>query len=319
MLTRQPLTPQLLAWRLLARQLLAGGAAAVLALTAALAVSGGSAAADPGAECPPTQANCDVWENVPGDPGDGDGGTGSGDGGGSGGGNRVCEKDDGTRVPCYDDLLGWFNAADDCYYKLSEPQPPGIPPGMRAYLRTCSGGPSSEEVLLAAPPAGFDPPDPRQMALDLFASLTLEAPRIRTAPSGAPGLVGVPVWLHDASSWDEERRTDRQGGVTVWIEAIPTKVVWQMGNGETLECDSAGIPFRTGTHDPRRPPPDACVYAGYPRSSSGSPGGRYEITAVKHWRVPWGSSTGDGDETELTTSREASTSIQIDELQVVTR
>ncbi|GAA3744033.1 hypothetical protein GCM10022225_29570 [Plantactinospora mayteni] len=318
MLTRRGFARDALAG--LSRQALATGALAVLALAAGLVVTGGPAAAAPGAECPPGQGNCDVWENLPGEPGDDEGdGSGSGDGGGSGGGDRVCEKDDGTRVPCYDNVLGWFNSADDCYYKRAEPQPPDVEEGKTAYLRTCSDAGSSELVFLTDPPAGFAPPDPQQMALDLYANLVLDPPEIRTAPSDAPGLVGVPVWLHDASSWATIRKTDTEGGVTVWIEAIPTKIVWRMGNGETLECTRAGIPFKAGTHDPRRPPAEACAYAGYPRASSTKPGGRYEITAVKHWTVPWGSSTGEGDEDALSTSREATTSIRIDELQVVTR
>ncbi|AVT40200.1 hypothetical protein [Plantactinospora sp. BB1] len=303
-----------------ARRSLATGAVALLALAAALAVPAGPAGADPVAECPPGQDNCDVWEQLPGEPGDDGGdGSGSGDGGGSGGGDRVCEKDDGTEVPCYDDVLGWFNSVDDCYYKRAEPQPPNVEAGKTAYLRTCSAAGSSQVVELTDPPTGFAPPDPEQMALNLFASLTLEPPEIRTAPSDAPGLVGVPVWLHDASSWEDERQTATEGGVTVWIEAIPTKIVWRMGNGETVECGSAGIPFEAGTHDPRQPPPAACAYPGYPRSSGTEPGGRYEITAVKHWRVPWGSSTGEGDEDALTAERSDTTSIRIDELQVVTR
>ncbi|MEO3930774.1 hypothetical protein ABGB07_44060 [Micromonosporaceae bacterium B7E4] len=302
------------------RPMIASGAVTVLALAAALAVPGGSAGADPVAECPPGQTNCDVWEHLPGEPGDDEGGgSGSDDGDGSGGGDRVCEKDDGTRVPCYDDILGWFNSADDCYYDRAKPQPPGVEAGKTAYMQTCSGPGSSDLVFLTDPPAGFAPPDPQQMALDLFASLTLDPPEIRTAPSDAPGLVGVPVWLYDASSWQKQEETRTEDNVTVWIEAIPTKIVWRMGNGETLECTSAGIPFKAGTHDPRRPPREACAYSGYPRASSTRPGGRYEITAVKHWTVPWGSSTGEGDQDALSTSRDATTSIRIDELQVVTR
>ncbi|MGI5146775.1 hypothetical protein ACQEVC_10380 [Plantactinospora sp. CA-294935] len=304
---------------MLTRRAFATGAVTGLVLAVALVVPGGPAAADPVAECPPGQGNCNVWEQLPGEPGDGDGGgSGSGDGGGSGGGDRVCEKDDGTVVPCYDDVLGWFNSADDCYYKRAEPLA-DVEPGKTAYLRTCSAAGSSEIVHLTDPPAGFAPPDPEQMALDLFANLTLDPPEIRTAPSGAPGLVGVPVWLYDASSWEPERRTDVEGDVTVWIEAIPTKIVWRMGNGETLECTRAGIPFKAGTHDPRQPPREACTYPGYPRASSTEQGGRYEITAVKQWTVPWGSSTGEGDQDALSTSRDATTSIRIDELQVVTR
>lgn len=304
---------------MLTRRTLGAGAVVALALTAALTVPGGPAVARaPGAECPPGQASCDVWEHLPGDPGAGDGGS-TNPGGGSGGGDRVCEKDDGTVVPCYDELRGWFNSADDCYYKRHEPQPPGVEAGKTAYLRTCDGPPAfAEEVFLTDPPGGFDPPDPREMADDLLAGLDLSKPVLRIAPGDAPGLVGVPVWLFDASSWESLEDEASSGGVTVSIEAIPTKIEWDMGNGETVTCESPGIPFRAGT-DPRRIPADACAYRGYPRSSQGRPdGGRYQITATKYWTVPWSSSTT-GDQPPLSAETTADTFIRIDELQVVTR
>lgn len=223
-------------------------------------------------------------------------------------------------VPCYDDLRGWFNSADDCYFKRSEPQPAGVEPGKTAYLRTCDGPPAfAEDVFLDDPPPGFDPPDPREMALNLLAGLDLAPPQIRTAPSGAAGLVGVPVWLSDASGWDSKEARKSEGGVTVAIEAIPTRIVWDMGNGDPpVTCTSAGIPFSAGTHDPRRPPAAACAYDGYPLSSQHRDGGKYEIVATKYWTVPWSSSTG-GDEPPLSAELAARTTIQIDELQVVTR
>ncbi|MBE1485826.1 hypothetical protein [Plantactinospora soyae] len=306
---------------MLTRRVLGAGAAGVLVLAATIVLTGGPAAArDPVAECPPGQGNCDVWEHLPGEPGDDDsGGSDDGDGGGSGGGDRVCKKDDGTVVPCYDELRGWFNSADDCYYKRMEPQSPETPAGMTSYLKTCGGPATAEPVFLADPPAGFEPPDPREMALDLLAGLDLAAPQIRTAPSGTAGLVGVPVWLYDASSWARVGADASAGGVTVEIEAIPTKVVWDMGNGDPpVTCTSAGIPFKAGQHDPRRPPAGACTYDGYPRSSQGLRDGKYQITATKHWTVPWSSSTGD-DEPPLAAQLTTEGSIQIDELQVVTR
>jgi len=302
-----------------AATLLAPAATLVLVLAATLAVTAGPAVAEPDAECPPGQHNCNVWDNEDGNAGgDGGGGSPGGSNGGSGG-NRVCKKDDGTVVPCYDDLRGWFNSADDCYYKLADRQPPETPAGMSAYIRTCSNGPaSSEMVFLADPPPGFDPPDPRQLALDLLASVPLAAPAIRTAPDDAPGLVGVPVWLYDASSWEPVPASDSEGGVSVWIEVVPTSIVWTMGDGETLTCESPGVRFRAGVHDPRRPPRDACTHT-YARPSDDEAGGTYEITAVKHFTVRWGSSIGGDEEPLAARSAVAEDSIQIDELQVVTR
>lgn len=292
-------------------------AAAALALAlATLVVPGTPAAARaPGAECPPGQPHCDVWTDLPGDPG-GDGGPTNPGGGDGGGGDRICRRDSGERVPCYDELRGWFNSADDCYYKRAEPQPDGIEPGKTAYLRTCIEPATSELVFLTDPPPGFEPPDPAQVAAQLLARLPLERPRIRTAPDGRPGLVGVPVWLADTSSWDRLTSSAEQGGITVSIEAIPTRIVWDMGNGATVTCESAGIPFRADRHDPRHPPADACSYPGYPATSHDRTDDVYRITATKHWLVPW---NGGGERGELTASLSATATIQIDELQVVTR
>lgn len=304
---------------MLTRRAAATAAAAVLALAATLVTTTGPVAADPGADCPPGQDNCHVWDNRPGSGGPNGGNPGGPNGGGSGG-KRVCKKDDGTVVPCYDELRGWFNSADDCYYKVADPQSPETPPGTTHYVRTCSTGGlgSSESVFLADPPPGFDPPDPRQLALDLLASVPLAAPVIRTAPDDTPGLVGVPVWLYDASSWAPVPASDSEGGVSVWIEAIPTKIVWTMGDGQTRTCESRGVRFRADVHDPRRPPRDACTHT-YNRPSDGEAGGAYVITAVKHFTVRWGSNGGGEEEPLTARSAVAEDSIRIDELQVVTR
>ncbi|MGI5211389.1 hypothetical protein [Plantactinospora sp. CA-290183] len=304
---------------MLTRRMFTAGATAGLLLAAALTTGATPASARaPGAECPAGQPHCNVWDNDPGDDtgGDDGGGSDTGGGDGSGGGSRVCKKDDGTTVPCYDNLRGWFNSDDDCYYKRAEPQPAGVPAGQTAYFVSCSSGlANSDTVFLPDPPPGFDPPDPEQVARDLLASLPLARPVIRTAPQGRPGLVGIPVWLYDASSWNTEEESDEVGGVSVSIAATPNRIVWAMGNGDTETCATAGIPFRAGAHDPRRPPGDACAYPGYPRSSRGQDGGAYEITATKHWRVPW---SGGGESGVLTASLSDTGSIQIDELQVVT-
>ncbi|MEE6258179.1 hypothetical protein [Plantactinospora sonchi] len=306
---------------MLTRRTFAIGAATVLVLAATL-TTGGPAGADPGANCPPGQDNCDVFDNENGNTGGGGSGNGSGNGSGGGGGPRECKKDDGTVVPCFDDLRGWFNSADDCYYKVYGPQqPPETPPGQTAYLKSCGNGGSvnASIVYLDDPPPGFDPPDPEELARDLLGRVLRTPPDIRTAPADAPGLVGVPVWLYDASGWDPVEANDGPiGGVTVWIEASPTRIVWTMGDGERRTCRSAGVAFRADVHDPRRPPGGACSYE-YGQPSSGVDGGKYRITAIKHYTVRWGSNIGgEGDPIEAE-SPISQTTIQIDELQVVTR
>ncbi|MEO3745173.1 hypothetical protein [Plantactinospora sp. B5E13] len=304
---------------MLTRRTLAIGAATLLVLAAALA-PGGPALADPGANCPPGQDNCDVFDNENGNTGGGSG-NGSGNGSGGGGGPRVCTKDNGETVPCYDSIRGWFNSADDCYYKVQEPQSPQTPPGQTSYLKSCGSGGAvnAETVFLDDPPPGFDPPDPEELARDLLGRVLRTPPQIRTAPDEAPGLVGVPVWLYDAGSWAPVEDSAGEGGVTVWIEATPTRIVWEMGDGERKTCRSAGVAFRSGVHDPRRPPGNACTHR-YAQPSDDVDGGKYRITATRYYTVRWGSNVaGEGEPFEGVSSPQATTTIQIDELQVVTR
>jgi hypothetical protein len=287
------------------------------------------ALADPGGgECPPNATECDVWGGggstrppgggEPGDPGD--------PGGGGGG---PCMRD-GVEVPCYSDLLGWFNPSDGCYYKVAEPQPAGGPPGQTQYLQSCGGGPLPIQVpvWLADPPAGaVPPPDPFELAMDALASINLMPPGIGIAPDPArgPGLVGLPVWLwvkEEPSSWDPDKMgywgpltasaSDR--GVTVTITATVEKIVWRMGDGTEITCATRGTAFIPAVHKGTTPP---CGFAGYTKPSDGQPGGRYGIRATTTWRVPW---SGGGESGVITGETRTSTAaIEIDELQVVTR
>ncbi|MEU8419775.1 hypothetical protein AB0C15_02715 [Micromonospora sp. NPDC048835] len=274
--------------------------------------------ADPGAGCPPDQPDCSVWDDEPGNPGDGgnDGGGGDDDGGGGGGG--TCQWN-GRTVPCYDDVLGWFSSSDGCYYKLAEPQPEA-PEGQQWYVKTCNGGAdvgNQTVVLLDDPPAGFGaPPDPEELARRALASITLRPAPLGVAPRKriGPGLVGLPVWMWSADepayfgpiNADE---TDR--GLTVEITAEVTRIVWDMGNGDTVTCSGAGTEYkpkgdRAGSTSP------TCGYdKGYQKA------GDYQVTATTYWTVTW---RGGGESGEILVTRNSGiVPIRINELQVVTR
>lgn len=270
--------------------------------------------AAPGAECPPGQDDCTVWDDEPGRPGrpgkPGDGG---------GGGSRTCQRN-GTTVPCYDPLLGWFNNSDGCYYKLAQPQPPGGPAGKKLYLRSCTGGPASQEpVWLDAPPDGFGtPPDPAELARRALASITLRQPTVGIAPNKGPGLVGLPVWLWTdpgPQTWGPQRASARAPGLTVRIEARVVKIVWTMGDGSRpITCDNPGVAYDPARHRDTLP---KCGYAGYPRSSRSQPGGTYQVTATTTWQVTWTGGSRRGTlPLQIRTSDPRE--IRIDELQVVT-
>lgn len=296
--------------------------AVLAALTTALLVftAGPPALADPGAECPPGQTDCSVWDDEPGTPGGGgDGGDGGGNGGGNGGGAGKCQWN-GRTIPCYDDVLGWFNNGDGCYYKLAEPQPPDTPEGQQWYVQTCNGGDlgSQRLVLRDAPPPGFGaPPDPEEIALRLLASIDLLPPRISVAPrrSQGPGLVGLPVWMWASPGRNyfgdpPLTRSATQGGVSVTITAKVHRVVWDMGNGDKVTCSGPGTPYSTSGPYAGQPSPDCGYDDGYRKA------GTYRISATTHWEVDW---AGGGERGTIPVTRTSNVvPIQINELQVVT-
>nr|WP_244311876.1 hypothetical protein [Micromonospora taraxaci] len=276
--------------------------------------------ADPGANCPPDQPDCNVWDDEPGNPGDpgGGGDDGGGDDGGGGGGG-VCRWD-GRTVPCYDEFKGWFNSGDGCYYKLSAPQREA-PEGQQWYVQTCNGGAdvgNQTEVLLDEPPAGFGaPPNPEELARRALASIKLLPAPLKVAPRKniGPGLVGLPVWLWANPGEDyfgplTASATDRN--VTVEITAAVSRIVWDMGNGEKITCHSAGTPYDPKNEDlAGRESPDCGDPDGYPKADE------YTISATTHWTVTW---RGGGQTGEIpVTRRSGNVQIQINELQVVTR
>ena len=64
------------------------------------------------------------------------------------------------------------------------------------------------------------------------------------ASPGRVGLVGLPVWMWaqhpDSTTWGPVTRTATAAGFTVTATAKVTKVVWAMGDGETVVCRSPG-------------------------------------------------------------------------------
>ncbi|WP_435872944.1 hypothetical protein [Micromonospora haikouensis] len=300
-----------------ARLLAAIGLVLALAVVAAPPTVTVAAAREGGIECPIGQNDCDVWDDDPGNPGNPGGGD-PGDGDGSSGGSGTCQWN-GRVIACYDDLLGWFNNGDGCYYKLSQPQPEGTPEGKQWYTATCNGGDlgTQHEVLLDAPPPGYGtPPDPEELARRALASISLLPPRATVAPrkSIGPGLVGLPVWMWASPGKAyfgtlEASASDR--GLTVSIAAKVDKIVWDMGNGDKVTCRGPGTPYDPKGPKAGGPSPDCGYHGGYAKADT------YEIFATTHWNVHWTGGNQSGDIPQTRTS--GIIQVQIDELQVVTR
>ncbi|MEV4654796.1 hypothetical protein [Micromonospora sp. NPDC049301] len=301
------------------RRALTGIVLAVLLVVGATLPAAAARRADPGAGCPPDQPDCSVWDDEPGTPGGPGGGGDPGDGdSGGGGGGGVCQWD-GRTIPCYDDLLGWFNNSDGCYYKLTE-GPVEPPEGQQWYLQTCNGGDlgAQHPVLLDEPPPGFGaPPDPEELARRALASIKLLPARLRVAPRKdvGPGLVGLPVWMWATPSpsyFGPLTASASDRGLTVSIEAKVDRIVWDMGNGDKVTCEGPGTPYDAKDKAlAGRASPDCGYDEGYPKA------GTYRVGATTHWTVTW---RGGGESGEIPQTRTSGTvPIQINELQVVTR
>ncbi|HKE66969.1 MAG TPA: hypothetical protein VKB59_20295 [Micromonosporaceae bacterium] len=256
---------------------------------------------------------------------------GGGTGGGTGGGVAQCFVDfHGFEVPvaCWDPVMGSFDSTDDCYYKPASPQPPpgdpaweGHPAGVgQVYDGWClvpfGGGFGPVRVgtrwFNTPPPGQGNGPTPAQVAARAIAKILVNGPTIGSAPlPTGHGLVGLPVWLwtaQTAGTWGPLPASDTEGGITVTAVANAQYIVWDMGDGHTVTCHNPGSAYGgAGAPSP------TCGYR-YFAPSRNQPGGVYTVTATTHWLVTW---QGGGDQGTLTTDVANTTTIQIDELEVL--
>ena len=86
------------------------------------------------------------------------------------------------------------------------------------------------------------------------------------------------------------------------MTATPTRVVWDMGDGETVTCGGPGTPYDTSR--PSAEQQTDCSYT-YERTSAGQPNDRFRVTATVFWSVSFTSNVGAGGTLgEVSESRE---------------
>lgn len=303
----------------------------VLFMAGTLAVLAAPASAD--VICPP-QGNCQVEVTNPGSPGGGESGGDDGSSGG-GGGPRVCRWA-GQEVPCShasNGEVGWFSELTGCYYYLMDP-PPGAgsalwqghtPGDGDVYETLCY--PADKTTPLGVGGVGFEwlqnpPPgpgaggvSPEVLAARAINQLPIRGPQIGTSlgATGA-GLPGLPVWLWTAvspSTWGPISATAAVPGLSVTATGQATEIAWDMGDGNTVHCANPGTPYSESYGGEPSP---TCFHR-YDNPSRGKPGGRYTVTGVTTWRVQW---AGGGESGVVTVTRQSTTTLLIEELQVVT-
>jgi len=185
-------------------------------------------------------------------------------------------------------------------------------------VRTCYDTPGSTAVNQAYPwgnnaQAG---PTPAQLAQQALAKIHLLGAQIGIAPQpGGSGAVGLPVWMWTAvnpGTWGPLTASDSGGGITVTITATAHTIVWDMGDGQRVTCNSPGTPYEARFGMAQSP---TCGYV-YTRPSStvDQPHGRFTITATTYWTVNW---AGGGQTGVLNPTSRSQTSVEIVEIPVV--
>ncbi len=141
--------------------------------------------------------------------------------------------------------------------------------------------------------AGTPAVSPNALAQQATDSLTLPSPVVDLNPS-AFSVVNLSSWLWiDPEIWHSFRATASAGNVTATAVAVPSTVLWTMGDGHSVLCGGPGTPYQPGV--PQEAQTTDCSYT-YPRSSAGQPSasgdgdsnnGAFRVTATITWTVSW--------------------------------
>lgn len=165
-------------------------------------------------------------------------------------------------------------------------------------------------------PSGSAAPavDPGVLATQALERAPLPEPQISMAPSpDIPQLVNFATYLWlPVEQWQPESVSATAGGVTSTVTATPVRVIWDMGQGDTVTCDGPGLSYRPELSDEAQP--SDCHYS-YPASSAGQPGQAFTVTATVEWETTWSVSGAPGGGSLGTLRRSSSTSVQVAELQ----
>ncbi len=143
------------------------------------------------------------------------------------------------------------------------------------------------------------PPDPRVLALEASATLTIPdaTPKVGPPPDinkWKMAAVGYPLWLWTPQAGPITKSVTL-AGATLTMTARRTSTTFNMGDGHTMTC-AATTPW-TSSVEPGQSSP-TCGYAYQVAvKTKENLSGTYKITATDHWTVSWraiGSATGTG-------------------------
>ncbi|MCV7750617.1 hypothetical protein M3B80_008195 [Micrococcus luteus] len=154
---------------------------------------------------------------------------------------------------------------------------------------------------------------PAQAAVEVVEQMQLKGIEIGMVPfpkdQQGVGAVGLPAWMWvanpgDAQAWGPYSVTRTVDGVSVQATARPLEVTWDMGNGDSVVCTTAGTPYDESYG--RQESPDC----GYTWEKMGD----YRVSAITTWSVEW---TAGGESGVLETVTRSAQDVKIGEFQAL--
>jgi len=177
------------------------------------------------------------------------------------------------------------------------------------------GAPAAPAAPAAPPPP--PPPSPAQVAQIAISQMKLQPVGIGIVPENTPGkigVVGMPTWMWAKNPGEATTgpmtRSATAGPVTVTAVAALDRVVWNMGDGSSVTCHGAGVPYSAGWGAQDSP---TCGHR-YQHTSEDQPGMAYTVTATSYWNIVWAGGGGAGVVPQQVA---ANTQIQVGEFQAI--
>lgn len=252
-----------------------------------------------------------------GDPGANPGDPGSGHSGADGRGSvPTCTASDGTVGP-----IGYTPVPIDM---LTDAQIAQAANGGGWYWQTCGGQTMDKPngsfdigaIFLPAGSPGGPPVDPAALAQQALQHTPLPTPQIGMAPDPSiPQLVNLATFLWiPAAQWQPQTASASAGGVTSTVTARPERVIWDMGQGDSVTCDGPGAPYDPSLSDDAQP--SDCRFT-YPASSASAPGQTFTVTATVEWHATWTASGAAGGGDLGISQQSSTTAVRVAELQAL--
>ena len=128
-------------------------------------------------------------------------------------------------------------------------------------------------------------------------------------------LVNLPTFLWvDRAQWRPHTASASAGAVTSTVTAVPERVIWDMGQGDTVTCDGPGEPYVPTLADDAQP--STCRFT-YLASSARTDDKRFTVEATIEYSVTWTASAAAGGGDLGTSRRSSSTTVRVAELQAL--